>query len=401
MLRLLLFSIILLTSSCAWLTDLTSLGEVDEEIKPRELESFKKEIELNRLWSTKIGKGAGGQVGRLTPKIFSSRIFAASPDGTIKALMVSDGREVWKVNATEFYQGADRANAFGKDVDVITGGLGLGEGLVVLGTAAGEILALSQEDGELIWRAKTSSEVLSPPQIRGDLAVAHSIDGNVSAYNAINGDRKWTYSSMLPPLSLRGTATPLLTSQYVVAAFANGRLAILNRESGLAGFDQAIGISKGRNDLDRLVDIDGNMVLLGQRLYLVGYQSRLVAMNLNTLSIDWSKDVSSIVGLSEGFGNVYAGHADGVISAYDAITGKIAWEVDALTNRNITVPVASSSYLLIGDFQGYLHVIAQSDGRFVGRRKVDRSGLNGGVVSDGARVYVLGNNSNLSAYEIR
>ena len=199
---------------------------------------------------------------------------------------------------------------------------------------------------------------------------------------------------------MRGTATPLLTSQYVIAAFANGRLAVLDRESGLPGFDQRIGISKGRNDLDRLVDIDGNMILLGQRLYVVGYQSRLIAVNLNTLSVEWANESSSVVGLGEGFGNVYVGHADGVIGAYDAVTGKIVWEVDALTNRAISAPVTSSSYLVVGDFQGYLHVIAQSDGRFVGRRKIDSSGLSVAPVSDGNRIYLLANNGTLSAYEI-
>ena len=112
------------------------------------------------------------------------------------------------------------------------------------------------------------------------------------------------------------------------------------------------------------------------------------------------RDRSSIVGLGEGFGNIYVSHGDGVIGAYDAVTGKIVWEVDALTNRSISVPVSSSSFLLVGDLQGYLHVIAQSDGRFVGRRKIDNSGVSVGPISDGGRIYLLANNGTLSAYEI-
>ena len=400
MTRLLFCFFVLQIAGCAWLTDLTNLGENNEAVKPKPLEPLKSEVEIDRLWKTRIGRSNSGRISMLAPQLFRGTLYAASADGTVKALEASNGRELWAINVSEFYQGAEYGKGLSKNGDILTGGVGLGEGLLVICTVAGEVLALNQGDGVLVWRAKASSEVLAPPQVNGDIAVVHTIDGKLTAYNTSNGVRRWTYSSTLPPLSLRGTATPLLTSQYVIGAFANGRVAVLDRDSGLPGFDQMIGISKGRNDLDRLVDVDGRMVLLGQRLYAVGYQSRLIAVDLNTLSLEWSNEASSIVGLGEGFGNIYVGHSDGVIGAYDAVTGKIVWEVDALTNRSISVPVSSSSFLLVGDLQGYLHVIAQSDGRFVGRRKIDNSGLSVGPISDGGRIYLLANNGTLSAYEI-
>ena len=400
MVRLLFCFFVLQIAGCAWLTDLTNLGENNEAVKPKPLEPLKSEVEIDRLWKTRIGKSNFGSISMLAPQLFRGKLYAASADGNVKALEASNGKELWAINVSEFYQGAEYDKALSKNGDILTGGVGLGEGLLVICTVAGEVLALNQDDGALVWRAKASSEALAPPQVNGDIAVVHTIDGKLTAYNSRNGARRWTYSSALPPLSLRGTATPLLTSQYVIGAFANGRVAILDRDSGLPGFDQMIGISKGRNDLDRLVDVDGRMVLLGQRLYAVGYQSRLIAVDLATLSLEWSREASSIVGLGEGFGNIYVSHSDGVIGAYDAVTGKIVWEVDALTNRSISVPVSSSSFLLVGDLQGYLHVIAQSDGRFVGRRKIDNSGVSVGPISDGGRIYLLANNGTLSAYEI-
>ena len=53
------------------------------------------------------------------------------------------------------------------------------------------------------------------------------------------------------------------------------------------------------------------------------------------------------------------------------------------------------------DFEGYLHLIAQSDGRFVGRRRVDGGGVRPGVVEEGGRLYAMGNNGSLSVLEIR
>ena len=51
--------------------------------------------------------------------------------------------------------------------------------------------------------------------------------------------------------------------------------------------------------------------------------------------------------------------------------------------------------------RGYLHLVAQSDGRFVGRRKIDGSGVRSGVVAEDGRLYAMGNKGGLFVLEIR
>ena len=55
----------------------------------------------------------------------------------------------------------------------------------------------------------------------------------------------------------------------------------------------------------------------------------------------------------------------------------------------------------MGDDQGYLHILAQSDGRFVGRRKLDGKGLRSSMTAEDGVLYVLGNSGSLHALEIR
>jgi outer membrane protein assembly factor BamB len=81
--------------------------------------------------------------------------------------------------------------------------------------------------------------------------------------------------------------------------------------------------------------------------------------------------------------------------------GRDVWEIEALMNRDVTVPVSTGSYLAVGDFKGYLHIIAQSDGRFVARRRVDGDGIQSPVVVDGNRLFVMGNSGRLSVFEIQ
>ena len=108
-----------------------------------------------------------------------------------------------------------------------------------------------------------------------------------------------------------------------------------------------------------------------------------------------------MTGVGTGFGNVYLASSDGQIIAYNADNGREVWRVDALLYRDITSPVSMGSYLAFTDFGGYLHLMAQSDGRFVGRRKIDGSGVRAGVVEEGGRLYAMGNNGSLSVLEIR
>ena len=57
--------------------------------------------------------------------------------------------------------------------------------------------------------------------------------------------------------------------------------------------------------------------------------------------------------------------------------------------------------MLRWDDEGYLHILAQSDGRFLGRRKLDGKGIRSGMaVAEGRVLYVLGNSGSLRALEI-
>ncbi len=387
---------LLLLSGCSWFGD-----KEDDSTKPAELTPIKQEIELVSLWKKSIGGTPRDRASRLVPVLSGGRVFAASADGNIAAMEPGTGRLIWEVKVESFYTSDDRKNAFAKKSDAITGGVGVAGDLILVGTFAGEIVALNQSDGSLAWRARTTSEVLAPP--RGDTAllIAQSIDRKVAAFDALDGTRRWVYSTSVPSLTLRGTSTPIVTSEFVAAGFANGRVILFDRERGLAGVDRRIASPQGKSDLERLVDIDGQMVFTGETLLVVSYQGNLAALDIKTGQERWSIAASSSAGLAAGFGNVYVAQADGRLTAYEESTSKQVWENTALAYRELSTPASISSYVAVGDYDGYLHLIAQSDGRFVGRRKIDGDALRAPAVVDGSRLYIMTGNGRLEAFELR
>ncbi|MBT7879818.1 MAG: PQQ-binding-like beta-propeller repeat protein, partial [Gammaproteobacteria bacterium] len=187
----------------------------------------------------------------------------------------------------------------------------------------------------------------------------------------------------------------------ILVGFSSGRVTLLDRETGFPGLDQRVGVAQGDSDLERLVDIDGAMVMENGRLYAVSFQGRIIGIDIAAGRILWSEEASSVSGLGTGFGNVYLASSDSQISAYNADNGREVWRVDALLHRDITAPVTLGSYLAFTDFEGYLHLMAQSDGRFVGRRKIDGSGVRSGIVVEGDRLYAMGNKGSLFVLDIR
>ena len=187
----------------------------------------------------------------------------------------------------------------------------------------------------------------------------------------------------------------------MIAGFSNGRIAFITRDDGLAAYERIIGVPEGVSDLEKLVDLDGKMAIENNILYIAGYQGRLIAIDLRAGEILWEKEASSLVGVSVGFGNVYLISADGQVIAYNGTNGREVWRVEALLNRNLNAPLVTGSFLAFTDFEGYLHLLAQSDGRFVARKKLDSRGVGARLVQQEGRIYALGNGGTLSVLEIR
>ena len=397
--------VLLLLGGCSVFSFLPFVDEPDakrEESAPSPLAEFEPEVVVERRWQASIGRGLGRKYLRLSPSVLANRVYAADGYGRVMALDRFTGQRAWSATVGEpdgrpFYKFWDR-----RDPSFVTGGVGTGEGMVLLGTMRGEVIALDAGDGSEVWRAGVSSEVLSAPAAGGGLVMAQTSDGRLIAMESDSGTMRWSYDNQVPLLTLRGTAAPVLGGGVVFAGFGDGRVAAVEAKSGAPMWAHRLVLPKGRTELDRLVDVDGSPLLLPDvgALFAVSYQGRLKALNMQDGSVLWELPTSSHLDLAEGYGQIYFVTDDDVVSAVQQATADVVWTQEGLRNRKLTSPLAFSNYLLVGDSDGYLHVLAQSDGRFVGRYRLS-SGLRSAMVEVGSIVYVLANDGKLAALEIK
>lgn len=352
--------------------------------KPAPLEDITAEIRIKKLWSTSVGDGQGDTFNRLYPAIGDGVLYAAANDGSVAALNVETGKKIWRT-----------------DVDYqLTGAVGYGSGRVLLGTAGGKVLSLDAATGDVQWQVDVFGEVLAPPQTNGQVVVVQCYDGKLRGLSAEDGSELWAYESNVPVLTLRGTSTPAIYERAVIAAFANGRVQSFDLESGAIRWEARVAIAQGRSEIDRIVDIDGPVLVAGTTAYAVSYQGRVAAIDLGSGRKLWQEEASSYVGVDQGFGNVYVSDENGSVIAFHRNGQGIRWENPALEYRRLSAPRAVRGYVAVGDVEGYVHFLSQTDGHFVGRTKVDGNGVRASMLTHDNNLIVFGNSGKLVALQI-
>jgi outer membrane protein assembly factor BamB len=214
------------------------------------------------------------------------------------------------------------------------------------------------------------------------------------------GAQRWTYGTVVPPLSLHANAAPLISGDHVYVATSAGKLLSLEMASGGSEWETRVATNDGRSELERMTDIAGNLLLSGEHdLYSVGYQSQLTVTDAESGRRGWQFDVSSVCDLAEGFGNVYVTDTDGVVFAVDEASGKVVWKQTDYQYRRLTGPAVMGNLLAVGDDNGYVHLLAQSDGVLRGREHPLRGALAALVSRDGV-LYVWAADGQLSAWKV-
>lgn len=372
--------------ACSNLNPMNWISSNDDEDKPAELVDFPEEVSLRRIWSVKVGNGQGDKYNRLKAAIENNTIYAASNNGNVLAINRENGSRLWRTELD--FQ--------------VTGGVGFGGNLVLLGTENSSVIALDAASGDILWETQVTSEVLSTPASNGNIVVVQAIDGKLSGHDARTGEQLWIYENTVPALTLRGESSPLIIENFVIAAFGNGTIVSLALNNGTLRWEERVAVPTGSSEIDRMVDIDGDLVLSDNGLLLVpSYQGYLAAIDAVTGQTRWRVEESSVNGASSGFGNIYVCDERDHVKAYRTSQETTVWVNEQLDLRRLTAPTSFSNYVAVGDFEGYVHLLSQVDGRFLGRTRVDSDGIRAPMQSRDNTLYVYGNSGNLSAYSVQ
>lgn len=351
-----LIAYFLLLNACSTLTELRQ--DFADKVFGREppnppavLEEIKPNYAAKIDWSINIGKTNKYDY---TPALDSSAVYAANATGDITKIDIATGRQLWRINAGE----------------AISGGVGIGAGIVLVGTNKGNLLAFDAA-GKLLWKSKLSSEILSVPRYFDGLVIVRTGDNHIFGIDAADGSRKWVYERISPALSLRSSVGLVADSGAVYAGFAGGKMVAIRADNGKLLWEATVAQPKGVTEIERIADITSLPVVDGPLVYAVAYQGRIAAIDRTNGKVVWNREIASYSGLSAEDAKVFVSHTLGAVYSLDYATGKTFWRQGALANRRLTAPLPMSSLIAVGDLEGYIHFLTREEGNFGARIKLD------------------------------
>jgi len=349
--------------------------------RPSPLVDFDASASASEVWSVNTGKGPGNTYLKLTPAKHNGILYSCDTQGRVMAVNQSDGEQRWRVETKA----------------PLTSGVGFGEDRVLVASRQGEVIALHKNDGHELWRAKVSSEVLAAPAADFGVVVVQSVDGRLTALAGDSGKTVWTVDRTEPPLSLRGTAAPVIVQGAVLTGLASGKLIAITLRDGQVVWEIPVSQSQGRTEIERLVDVDVSPLVVGRVLFAAAYQGKIVAVSLENGRLLWSRELSNYNAISADHQNLYVSDARGHIYALDQTTGATVWKQEKLSGRRPGAPVLVGQTVAVGDYDGYLHWLARDDGRFVARYRVAHRTLLSPPLVDESMMFVADQGGALTA----
>lgn len=377
MTRALLLALALATAGCS------SDGKVREPAELKDIANAA--LQPARVWTGHAGAGADEGYTGLRLAVEADALFAADVAGRVYAFEPQTGKSIWRAET-----GAR-----------VVAGPSVSGNAVLVGTLDGEVIALRRADGDRLWQAKLSSEVMAAPAGDGDLVVARSVDGKLFGLSAVSGAQKWSFDRSVPNLTVRGLSEPLLYGGRVFLGLDNGRVAALQASDGKPVWEQAIALPSGRNELERLTDVDGHLLAEGREIYAVSFGGELACLDGETGQVLWRRSVKGHTGAALSGDLVVAADEAGIVWALDARTGAAAWKQEDLRYRKLSPPAAFGGWIVVGDFEGYLHWLDPKDGRIVARNRPASDPIQAAPVVAGDLLYVMDVSGRIAALGVR
>ena len=329
----------------------------NETDRPVELVAFEPTLPVRLAWSAQLNVDTKRRGFNLVPVEYDGQIFTTESNGRIACYDALRGTFRWDIKLDARF----------------SAGAGAGNSVLVVGSEDGELFGLDTQSGNIRWRTPLSSEILAAPQITGDKVIVSIGDGKVVALDVRTGQRIWVSSNTVPALSLRGSGRPVVAGERVVVGFASGHVAAFNLHNGKRLWETPVAVSRGRSEIERLVDVDSTPQVLDNMIYTVTYQGQIAALTLESGQIVWSREASSYVDIAIDERHVYFSDNSGELWALDRISGATLWRQDKLHGRATTAPALLGDYVAVGDFEGYIHWMTRADGRFAARVRMNEA----------------------------
>ena len=372
-----------LLSSCSSLSSLQFWQSEKDEYEldePRKLENISNNKKIITNWD--ISFTGENSLGNFIPSFTGDSIYFADSSGNIKSINSISGSINWK-----------------KEVSLLSTGISAGFGILIVADIDGNVIALDQNNGTELWTSNVKGEVLAPAAVDAKFIIVKTGSGELIALNKDSGEIEWSYRSKLPALTIRGSSSPVIDNNMVYATFDNGRLGVFELESGYPVWDGAISYVSGSSELENLIDSDSSPVIEGGLVFTTSYQGNINIFDIAQKRSVWQSESSSFYSPLLLRGLIILVEANSNLKTFFSKNLEKSWSSNEYLNRSLSNPSSFNGFLLVGDFEGYIHIIDPLNGQTVARKKISRKPIMK-LISRSNNFYAIDEDFNLFSLSI-
>jgi len=373
--------LIVFLSSCSSLSSMKFWGNDELDLdEPRSLQDISNIKSIKTNWE--LSFSGENYLGNFVPAFSADNIFFADSTGQIKSFNSSQGKVNWE-----------------KKVNSLSSGISSGFGMLVVADTDGNIISLDQADGSILWSVNVKGEVLAPSAISSKFVIVKTGSGELIALDKSNGEILWSYRSKLPTLTIRGSSSPVIVDNKVYVSFDNGRLTVFELDSGFPVWDGAISYVSGTSELENLIDSDSNPIVEGGLVYTTNYQGNINIFDIAQKRSVWQAEASSFYSPLLIKGLIVLVESGSNMKSYSTKTLQESWNSNEFLNRQLSNPIAFDGSVMIGDFEGYIHIIDPLNGKPIGRKKISKKPIKM-IISRSKNFYAVDESFNLFSLSI-
>ena len=349
-------------------------------------------------FATSIGSG-NGRRNRITasPVVADGRVIAM--DATTHLTAVSTGgAALWSVSLMPP----------GARGDISGGGIAYGDGRVYVSTGHGELLAVNPANGAVIWRQALDAPASGAPATEGGVVYVSGRDGAAWAVDGRNGRVLWQFPGLPATSGALGTAAPGIADGTVLFPFASGEIVAAKASDGVPVWSASVSGERLGRGTGPISDITGDPVIVGGTAYAANVGGRTAAISMRDGSRIWTADEGA-QGPVLVLGNALFLVTDqGRLVRLDAGSGQPVWAVDmpnyvsARPGRRSRIyanfgPVLAGGRLAVASGDGTLRLFDPASGTLVGSVEIPGGAASAPALSGGA-LYVVSNRGQLLAF---
>jgi outer membrane protein assembly factor BamB len=313
------------------------------------------------------------------PRAIGSQILVATAAGAVRAIDAESGATAWTVDV-----GAQLVSGVGGD----------GSTFAAV-TDAGDLVVLSPS--KELWRQRLGASSLTVPLVAGARVFTLSTDRTVTAFDAASGQRLWQQQRPSDALVLAQPGLLMAVGDTLVAG-VGGRLIGFNPLNGQSRWEVSIAVSRGTNEVERLVDVVAGATRVDGSVCVRSFQAAVACVDTVSGRLSWARPAAGATGLGGNDSVVVGTEKDSRLTVWNRRTGEVTWSSDALLWRSLGTPLVLGQSLVVGDGAGQLHFLATADGSSLNRVATDGSPVIGPPVLVGKTLVVATQKGGIFAF---